>query len=94
MYARTMLGLSAMDCTGGFRCYKREVVEQMDVEQLYSHGYGYGIETLFKCQRNGCKIGEIPIIFMDRQYGKSKLSKSIAVESFFLVLKLRLRGEK
>ena len=94
IYARTMLGLSASDCTGGFRCYKRKVVEHIDVKQLYSHGYGYLIETLFKCQRNGYKIGEIPIIFVDRQYGKSKLSKAIAIESFFLVLKLRFRGEK
>ena len=94
MYARTILGFSATDCTGGFRCYKRKVVEHIDVEQLYSHGYGYGIETLFKCQRKGCKIGEIPIIFVDRQYGKSKLSKAIAIESFFLVLKLGFGGKK
>ena len=94
MYARTILGFSATDCTGGFRCYKRKVVEHIDVEQLYSRGYGYGIETLFKCQRKGYKIGEIPIIFVDRQYGKSKLSKAIAIESFFLVLKLRFEGEK
>lgn len=94
IYARIILGFCARDCTGGFRCYKREVVEHIDVEQLYSRGYGYGIEMLFECQRKGYKIGEIPIIFVDRQYGKSKLSKAIAVESFFLVLKLRLRGEK
>ena len=94
MYARIILGLSARDCTGGFRCFRREVVEHIDIEQLYSHGYGYLIETLFKCQRNGYKIGEVPIIFVDRQYGKSKLSKSIAMESFFLVLKLRFKREK
>ena len=94
IYARTILGLSAMDCTGGFRCYRRKVIEHIDVEHLYSHGYGYLIETLFKCQRRGYKIGEVPIIFVDRQFGKSKLSKAIAIESFFLVLKLRLRGKK
>ena len=94
MYAKIILGLSTRDCTGGFRCFKRKVVEHIDVEHLYSHGYGYLIETLFKCQRRGYKVGEIPIIFVDRQFGKSKLSKAIAIESFFLVLKLGLRGEK
>lgn len=94
IYARTILDLSARDCTGGFRCFKRKVVAHIDVEDIYSHGYGYLIETLFRCQRNGYRIGEIPIIFVDRQFGKSKLSKAIAVESFFLVLKLRFRGVK
>lgn len=75
LLARFILGLTARDCTAGFRCYRRSALEQISIEQILSDGYSFLIELLYLCQQRGCRIGEIPIIFEKRQRGASKISK-------------------
>ncbi|HOD50962.1 MAG TPA: polyprenol monophosphomannose synthase [Candidatus Hydrogenedentes bacterium] len=73
-FARFMLGLSAKDVTSGFRCYRREVLENIDLDALASHGYSFLVELLYRCVQNGFSVGETPIIFEDRAQGASKMS--------------------
>jgi len=86
--ARTLLDLSAHDCTAGFRCWKRELIEKSGVLDVQVQGYAFLFMTLYRCTRLGAKIGEVPIIFVDRQYGKSKMSRRIAVECVRVLWKL------
>lgn len=90
MYTRIVAGLPIRDATGGFKCFRREVLEALDFKDIKSNGYAFQIEVSFKAWRKGFKILEIPIIFIDRQAGVSKISKSIMWEALFLVWKLRL----
>jgi len=90
MYTRIVTGLPIRDATGGFKCFRREVLEAIDFKKIKSSGYAFQIEVSFKAWRKGFKIVEIPIIFIDRQAGVSKISKSIMWEALFLVWKLRL----
>ena len=90
MYTRIVTGLPIQDATGGFKCFRREVLEKIDLDTIESNGYGFQIELSFKAWKKGFRVKEIPIIFVDRQFGESKLSKNIMWEAIFLVWKLRL----
>jgi dolichol-phosphate mannosyltransferase len=88
-FARVTLGLKARDCTAGFRCYRREVLESIDLGQVFSDGYSFLIEMLFKVQTCGFQIGEVPILFEDRRQGKSKISRQEIIKAAYTVLRLR-----
>jgi dolichol-phosphate mannosyltransferase len=90
-YARKVTGCPIKDLTAGFKCYKRNVLEGINLDKLKSDGYGFQIEIDFMIWRKGFKIKEIPIIFAERRVGISKMSKHIVYEAFFLVIKLRLQ---
>jgi dolichol-phosphate mannosyltransferase len=79
--ARTLLGLPARDCTAGFRCWKRELIERARILEVRVEGYAFLFLTLDNCRRVRASIGEIPIIFVDRQFGHSKMSRRIVLEA-------------
>ncbi len=87
LVARTLLGLRVADCTSGFRCYRRAVLEALDFDQITVDGYSYLVEMIYLCQRRGCRFAQVPIIFEDRTRGKSKISKRIIFEAVRLVLR-------
>jgi glycosyltransferase involved in cell wall biosynthesis len=87
-FARTLLGLKAKDCTAGFRCYRREVLQTIDLERIFSNGYSFLVEMLFKCQQHGFTVGEVPIIFADRQHGHSKISQREIYKAMYTVARL------
>jgi len=89
--ARLMLGFHARDCTAGFRCYRRVVLEAIDLDTIRANGYSYLIEMLFNCQRLGFKIGETPIIFTDRRLGQSKISQDEILKAGRTVVGLAAR---
>ena len=80
-YAKIFTGLPITDCTGGFKCYRREVLEAMNLKSIRSNGYVFQIETSFRAWRMGYRLQDFPIIFYERQFGKSKLDLSIALET-------------
>lgn len=88
-YARTVLGLPYKDVTGGFKCFRRRVLEKMPFDQLLSTGYSFQIELTTRAHRMGFRIAEVPIVFPDRTRGASKMSGAIFKEAFINVLKLR-----
>jgi dolichol-phosphate mannosyltransferase len=90
IFARTMLGIPVQDCTAGFRCYRREVLESIDVDTLQSQGYAFQVELAYRVMKQGFKITEIPITFMDRRVGTSKMSQKIVFEAFTFVVRARL----
>lgn len=90
LYAKKILNLNIEDLTSGFRCYKRQVLEKIKLDQIQSDGYSFQIEMAYKTAQAGFKIKEIPIIFADRQKGISKFSRKIFWEAFTIVWKLRL----
>lgn len=92
MYSRIATGLPVRDATGGFKCFRRQVLEQINFEKVKSNGYAFQIELTFKAWKKGFKIKEIPIVFVDRFAGDSKLSKEIMWEAVFMVWKLRILG--
>lgn len=87
-FARTMLGLKTHDCTGGFRCYRRKIIELVPWEEINLHGYGFQIGVVYHIERLGARIIEFPIIFEDRRIGKSKMSIAIVIEAFAFVIKM------
>ena len=89
VYARWVTGLPLRDSTGGFKCFKREVLETIGLDRIHSNGYAFQIEMSFRAWRKGFKIKEIPIIFVDRREGESKMSKKIIREAIWMVWKLR-----
>ena len=89
-YARSVLGISIKDVTGGFKCFKREVLEEIDLQKVVTAGYGFQIELTWRALKSGFNVQEVPIIFTDRIAGQSKMSKEIFVEALSLVWKLRL----
>ncbi len=89
-YARIITGLPFTDTTGGFKCYRRRVLEEIDLDRITSEGYSFQIETTFRAWRKGFKIGEIKIIFTDRTEGTSKMSGKIIREAVWKVWWLRL----
>ncbi len=89
LYARMLLGLPVADVTGGFRCYRRRVLEALDLDRLRSHGYAFQIELLYRVYQAGYSIVETPIIFPDRQVGSSKMSRRIMAEALINVWRLR-----
>jgi dolichol-phosphate mannosyltransferase len=90
VYTRLVTGLNISDCTSGFKCFRREVIEAIDLDNVKSDGYSFQIELNYRCFEKGFKVGEIPIIFIDRHSGTSKMSKKIVYEAVFMVWKLRL----
>ncbi len=91
-YCRIIMGLPVRDSTGGFKCFRREVLEAIDLSKIHSNGYAFQIEMNFKAYKKGFKIHEIPIIFVDRIEGTSKMSKNIIWEAVIMVWKLRIRS--
>ncbi|MCX7819163.1 MAG: polyprenol monophosphomannose synthase [Kiritimatiellae bacterium] len=91
-YVRLVTGMPFADPTGGFKCYRREVIEELDVPTLRSNGYSFQIETLHRAWIRGFRIVEAPIIFEDRRSGVSKMNRSIISEAMFLVGRLWLRS--
>ncbi len=89
VYTRVVTGIPIRDCTGGYKCFRREVLEAIDFRRIKSNGYAFQIELNYKVWKKGFRIKEIPIIFFDRIHGESKLSKKIMWEAVFLVWKLR-----
>jgi glycosyltransferase involved in cell wall biosynthesis len=89
-FARTALGLRAKDCTAGFRCYHREVLLNVELDQIFSNGYSFLVEMIFKCQRRGYTVGEIPILFTNRARGKSKISQREIYKAMYTVVRLSL----
>lgn len=87
-FARSLLGLHAHDCTAGFRCYRREVLENAPLGRIFSNGYSFLIEMLYKCQLLGYSVSEVPIIFENRQRGSSKISRAEIFRAAYTVLRL------
>jgi len=87
-FARVMLGLKAHDTTAGFRCYRREVLESIVLDQIFSNGYSFLMEMLYRVQRKGWKVGEVPIVFHNRQQGVSKISRNEIFKALYTVLRL------
>lgn len=90
MFARTVLGLNAGDTTAGFRAYRRAVLESIALDAIVSNGYSFLIEMLYQCQQEGWKIGEVPIVFENRQLGKSKISRQEIAKAMGTVVRLRI----
>jgi dolichol-phosphate mannosyltransferase len=89
-YARTLLGIGIRDLTGGFKCFRREVLEQLDLDAIHSKGYAFQIETTYRALRAGFHVVEVPILFSDRAEGSSKMSRTIFLEAVARVPALRL----
>lgn len=90
LLVRKLLKLKTRDCTGGFRCWKRELIERAGVLDLRVEGYAFLFITMDRCARLNAKIGEVPIIFADRQHGKSKMSRRIILEAVHVLFNLWL----
>jgi dolichol-phosphate mannosyltransferase len=91
-YARFVTRVPVSDLTGGYRCYRRQVLEAIDLDAVRSSGYGFQIEMVYRAARKGFRIGEMPIIFVDRNVGVSKMSKRIVWEAAWMVWRLRLQS--
>jgi dolichol-phosphate mannosyltransferase len=89
-YARVILGVTVRDLTGGFKCYRRQVLETIDLDAVTSKGYAFQIETTYRALRKGFTVVEVPITFVDRVVGGSKMSKAIVVEAVWKVPLLKL----
>ena len=92
VWTRFWTGLPLNDATGGFKCYRIEVLRGINLDSIRSNGYAFQIEMSYMAWRKGFRLGEIPIVFLDRLAGKSKMSKHIVYEAFFMLWKLRFRG--
>ena len=92
LYARMILGVGVRDLTGGFKCFRRAVLEQIDLDAIAAKGYGFQIETTYRALRAGFTVTEIPITFVDRRVGESKMDGSIVVEAMLQVPALRYPG--
>jgi len=90
VYTRWITGLPVKDATGGFKCFRREVLEKIDLDKVQSEGYSFQIEMSFRAWKKGFRIKEIPIVFEDRRVGQSKMSKKIVREAIWRVWKLRI----
>jgi len=89
VYARWITGLPVADATGGFKCFRREVLAALELERVESNGYAFQIEMSFRAWKKGFRLGEIPIMFVDRDVGESKMSKKIVREAVWRVWRLR-----
>lgn len=92
VYTKVITGMPVRDATGGFKCFRRKVLEAIDLDKVKSNGYSFQIEMTFKAYKKKFKIQEIPIVFVDRVKGKSKMSKKIVWEAVTMVWKLRLQS--
>jgi dolichol-phosphate mannosyltransferase len=93
-YIRLVTSLSASDCTSGFRCWRREALSQIPVASMVSDGYSFLTEMLYEAKLHGLRIGEVPIIFVERRQGQSKLSSGVLIESLIMPWRLILRGSR
>ena len=92
LYARLLLGVGVRDLTGGFKCYRRAVLETIDLDAISSKGYAFQIETTYRALRAGFRVVEVPIAFVDREQGGSKMSRRIVLEAIWKVPALRLKA--
>jgi hypothetical protein len=90
-YIRAVTGMTPRDCTSGFRCWRREVLLHIPLERIVSEGYAFLVEMLFEAHRRGFRIGEAPIIFVERRAGKSKMSRAVITESVLMPWRLVCR---
>jgi len=86
LYARWLLDLPVLDCTSGFKCFRRSALETLDLDAIHSSGYAFQVEVNYLCRRNGLRLAEVPITFPDRAEGESKMSLRIVLEAWWLVL--------
>ncbi len=94
LYSRTILGLPLHDITGGYKCFRREVLESINLDHIKSNGYSFQVEMNYRTYLKGFRIKEVPIIFEDRRVGQSKMSRKIFLEAIMMVWRLRLsKGE-
>ncbi len=93
VFARTLLRLPVRDCTAGFKCYRRNVLEAFELDAIHLEGYAFQIETVYQAYRKGFRIKEVPVVFPDRKIGKSKMSRDIVAEAFTYVIRRRLGGQ-
>jgi len=92
MYTRFITGLPVRDATAGFKCYRRAVLESLDLDAITSNGYSFQIETNYMAWKKGFRVCEVPIVFVDRQVGVSKMSKHIVYEAAWMVWRLKFRS--
>jgi len=92
LYAQVLLGLRVRDLTGGFKCYRRAVLEALPLDEIHSRGYAFQIETTYRAIRRGFRVREVPIAFVDRAEGGSKMTKAIVVEAVWKVPAFRLQA--
>jgi dolichol-phosphate mannosyltransferase len=93
LYARIILGVGIHDLTGGFKCFRRTVLEEIGLEQITTRGYAFQIETTYRALKAGCRVVEIPIVFAEREAGSSKMTRGIVLEAMTKVPELRLRSQ-
>jgi dolichol-phosphate mannosyltransferase len=93
-YAQAVLQAPVRDLTGGFKCFRSEVLEAIDLPTVRSHGYAFQVELTYRALRRGFRVVEVPIVFRDRQHGESKMSWRIAAEAIWLVPALRVRRHR
>jgi dolichol-phosphate mannosyltransferase len=91
-YIRFVTGLTPRDCTSGFRIWRREALARLSLDHARANGYAFLTEMLYEAQRHGCRIGEVPIVFVERQEGYSKVSRKVLLESLMTPWRLVLRG--
>ena len=92
LYARVLLGVTVRDLTGGFKCFRREVLERLDLDAVTSRGYAFQIELTYRALRAGFRVAELPIRFTDRVEGSSKMGRGVVLEAVWRVPALRLRA--
>ena len=92
VYTRFMTGIPLHDATGGFKCFRRSVLEAINLDKIKSNGYAFQIEMSFKAWKKGFRIAELPIVFLDRSSGTSKMSRDIIYEALYMLWTLRLRS--
>ena len=90
-YIRAVTSLTPADCTSGFRCWRREALARLPLSEMVSDGYAFLVEMLFEASRRGCRIGEVPIIFIERRQGQSKVSSGVLIESLITPWRLIFR---
>lgn len=90
-YVRAITGLPARDCTSGYRCWRREALARLPLRRFVSDGYAFLVEMLFEAMGAGCRIGEVPIIYVERREGQSKMSRGVILESVFVPWRLVAR---
>ncbi len=91
-YARLVLGVGVRDLTGGFKCFRREVLEAIEIDSIQARGYAFQVETTYRAIRAGFRVAEVPIVFRDREAGSSKMGRSIVTEAIWRVPMMRISG--
>jgi dolichol-phosphate mannosyltransferase len=92
LYARILLGVGIRDLTGGFKCFRRSVLEAIGLERISTKGYAFQIETTYRALKVGSRVVEVPIVYSEREVGTSKMSRAIVLEAMARVPSLRLRA--